>query len=1178
MSRHRNMHRMDLDDYYDNDGEDYDEDDYDATAEEGYADDDVAFHVPYDPSEHKATVNAGLQKEIALVSQVVGRCHSDNHIRKVLVAHGNNVERTIDYILSDQEKGNVNLSGGPVGCTIEKAHLHPAATCQSLELRRKAMAEVAAPILESAPVVSMQGNSLKIFKQKSHSSKDVPETDTNDDLVLKCTYSIQEIPEDSLVFLQDGGDVVDSVEMAVFKPPAITNFFYHRGSPLKYKIHRDPPFQYLSSNSSRNISGSDLDNGSKKHAFVDVDIVSKTASTDSVASITLPVAASLIDRRGQISSHAPTSSLALGSLHRPTPISHVRVSGDSKVGSFSSSKLPSKYATHTMKNTPSSEGNRNESPLLSIKSISSANTPALTTQPLSTSKNSLSSILSRTQSSRPQISDISTVQSNSSLMSLSSLAELQKRPSLNGGRQSVIKSALSALTSSQSSSSSIVSSQNISGSSARAPLQPKPHQITLSQLSAGPLSAFTQPSLLSSLGNNKFSSGSASKSATGSYVSTNTLISARNSSTKTLRNLSFTQESIDIEPITAATSGPFAPPTINGAPSCFAGFIIKRALYIHQSGLTNRHSLLSVDVRSSSSVAGLSAFEFNQPSPDDTVKMARTKKTVGGKTCRTPASLSANSVDIVVSDMEALGFKSVKPSSRSHVDLKKKNQNMSSLVNTDISPQIDSLSKMSRTHSSESTSGIAKSQPGSLIKGSPKFKRINIKEELQKRLTEKQHMNLVVVGHVDAGKSTMMGHLLVILGEVSERTIKKYEREAEKIRKGSFAFAWVLDETEDERSRGVTIDVAVSKFETPKYLFTLLDAPGHKDFIPNMISGASQADVAVLVVDSIQGEFESGFDNGGQTREHAILLRSLGVRQLIVAVNKLDAMDWSLSRFEDVVAQLIPFLTQVGFKQQQVTFVPCSGFTGENLQKRQADALCKWYSGPTLVEALDSFTIPVRAVDRSFRLSIQDLFKGAMGAGSGGDVTVSGRIEAGSIQLGETVVAMPIGESGQVRAIEVDGTGVAWASAGDHVSISFSGLDIQQLSMGDILCEPAAPVPVTNHFRAQIVTLDITTPLTIGVPIVIHHLGRSEAGFLTRLDSILDKATGQVIKKHPRVLTKNMTAVVEIRTQRLICLEPFQTTKELGRFMLRSSSVTVAAGVVLDILSFEKASKMLSTE
>ncbi|KAH6580704.1 hypothetical protein BASA60_002775 [Batrachochytrium salamandrivorans] len=1149
MSRHRNMHRMDLDDYYDNDGEDYDEDDYDATAEEGYADDDVAFHVPYDPSEHKATVNAGLQKEIALVSQVVGRCHSDNHIRKVLVAHGNNVERTIDYILSDQEKGNVNLSGGPVGCTIEKAHLHPAATCQSLELRRKAMAEVAAPILESAPVVSMQGNSLKIFKQKSHSSKDVPETDTNDDLVLKCTYSIQEIPEDSLVFLQDGGDVVDSVEMAVFKPPAITNFFYHRGSPLKYKIHRDPPFQYLSSNSSRNISGSDLDNGSKKHAFVDVDIVSKTASTDSVASITLPVAASLIDRRGQISSHAPTSSLALGSLHRPTPISHVRVSGDSKVGSFSSSKLPSKYATHTMKNTPSSEGNRNESPLLSIKSISSANTPALTTQPLSTSKNSLSSILSRTQSSRPQISDISTVQSNSSLMSLSSLAELQKRPSLNGGRQSVIKSALSALTSSQSSSSSIVSSQNISGSSARAPLQPKPHQITLSQLSAGPLSAFTQPSLLSSLGNNKFSSGSASKSATGSYVSTNTLISARNSSTKTLRNLSFTQESIDIEPITAATSGPFAPPTINGAPSCFAGFIIKRALYIHQSGLTNRHSLLSVDVRSSSSVAGLSAFEFNQPSPDDTVKMARTKKTVGGKTCRTPASLSANSVDIVVSDMEALGFKSVKPSSRSHVDLKKKNQNMSSLVNTDISPQIDSLSKMSRTHSSESTSGIAKSQPGSLIKGSPKFKRINIKEELQKRLTEKQHMNLVVVGHVDAGKSTMMGHLLVILGE-----------------------------TEDERSRGVTIDVAVSKFETPKYLFTLLDAPGHKDFIPNMISGASQADVAVLVVDSIQGEFESGFDNGGQTREHAILLRSLGVRQLIVAVNKLDAMDWSLSRFEDVVAQLIPFLTQVGFKQQQVTFVPCSGFTGENLQKRQADALCKWYSGPTLVEALDSFTIPVRAVDRSFRLSIQDLFKGAMGAGSGGDVTVSGRIEAGSIQLGETVVAMPIGESGQVRAIEVDGTGVAWASAGDHVSISFSGLDIQQLSMGDILCEPAAPVPVTNHFRAQIVTLDITTPLTIGVPIVIHHLGRSEAGFLTRLDSILDKATGQVIKKHPRVLTKNMTAVVEIRTQRLICLEPFQTTKELGRFMLRSSSVTVAAGVVLDILSFEKASKMLSTE
>ncbi|KAI8925585.1 P-loop containing nucleoside triphosphate hydrolase protein [Entophlyctis helioformis] len=456
------------------------------------------------------------------------------------------------------------------------------------------------------------------------------------------------------------------------------------------------------------------------------------------------------------------------------------------------------------------------------------------------------------------------------------------------------------------------------------------------------------------------------------------------------------------------------------------------------------------------------------------------------------------------------------------------------------------------------------------VKSSPKWKRVNVPEEFAKRSSSgKERLNLVVVGHVDAGKSTMMGHMLVLLGEVSERTIKKYERDAEKMKKGSFAFAWVLDETEDERTRGVTIDVAVSKFETPKHSYTLLDAPGHKDFIPNMISGASQADAAILVVDSNTGEFEAGFDHGGQTREHAILVRSLGVAQLIVAVNKLDAVDWSQERFSEIREKILPFLTQVGFKKQRVTFVPCSGFMGENLKTSSVAALKAWYSGPTLVEALDAFEAPARPIDKPLRMSIQDIFKGGIGAG-GGDVTVSGRLEAGCLQLGDPILAMPVHETGQVRAIEIGEESVTWAAAGDRVTISIAGLDVQQLGTGDVLCDPMRAVPVTTHFKAQIVTFDIAIPLTIGVPVVVHHLGRSEAGHISRLEAVLNKATGEVTKRNPRALTKSMTAIVEIRTSRALCIELFKDSKELGRFMLRSGSTTVAAGIVVDVLSYER--------
>ncbi|KAI9091731.1 P-loop containing nucleoside triphosphate hydrolase protein [Phlyctochytrium arcticum] len=429
---------------------------------------------------------------------------------------------------------------------------------------------------------------------------------------------------------------------------------------------------------------------------------------------------------------------------------------------------------------------------------------------------------------------------------------------------------------------------------------------------------------------------------------------------------------------------------------------------------------------------------------------------------------------------------------------------------------------------------------------------------------------MILLGHVDAGKSTLMGHLLFLLGEVNERTMKKFERDAEKMKKSSFAYAWVLDETDEERSRGVTIDVAITKFQTPHRKFTLLDAPGHRDFIPNMMSGASQADVAILVVDATPGEFETGFDAGGQTREHAVLIRSLGVSQLIVAVNKLDLVDWNKSRFDAIVEKLSAFLAQVGFRKQKLFFVPTSGFSGENLLKRENPDLKSWYSGPTLIDQIDAFEPPERAIDKHFRLSISDFFKGGIGAGGSGAVSVSGRIEAGNVQVGDAVLVMPINEKGTVRGLEVAEEPVKWAAAGDNVLMSLSGIDITHVNVGSVLCDPNAPIPVTTHIKAQIVTFEIQIPLTIGVPVVFHHQSLSEQATITKLVSLLNKSTGEVTKKNPRALAKNATAIVEIKTNRPLCIDTFRDSKDMGRFLLRAGPVTVAAGIVLEILSFEK--------
>jgi len=438
---------------------------------------------------------------------------------------------------------------------------------------------------------------------------------------------------------------------------------------------------------------------------------------------------------------------------------------------------------------------------------------------------------------------------------------------------------------------------------------------------------------------------------------------------------------------------------------------------------------------------------------------------------------------------------------------------------------------------------------------------LNIEEEYKKRQDGKDLLNLIVIGHVDAGKSTLMGHLLYRLGNVTKRAMHKNETESKKAGKGSFAYAWVLDETEEERTRGITMDVAMTTFETSTKSITLMDAPGHRDFIPNMIQGTSQADVAILVVDASVGEFESGFEQGGQTREHALLARSLGVNQVIVAVNKMDNVGWASDRYDDIVAKMKSFLKQAGFKESDVKYIPCSGMTGENLiEKATAPDLISWYKGECLTDQIDKFKPPQRPIDKPFRLCVSDVYKGQSGA-----FLVAGKVEAGHVQNGDRVLLMPAGEQGSIKALTHRETSVKWAAAGDHVTMTVTGVDVAHVSVGSVLCDTISPIKASSRFTARIVVFNVEMPIIKGFIVVLHCQSLSETATITKLVSLLNKNTGEVTQKRPRFLSKHANAVIQMQTARPVCIELFKDNRVLGRIMLRYGGKTIAAGVITEI-------------
>jgi len=427
--------------------------------------------------------------------------------------------------------------------------------------------------------------------------------------------------------------------------------------------------------------------------------------------------------------------------------------------------------------------------------------------------------------------------------------------------------------------------------------------------------------------------------------------------------------------------------------------------------------------------------------------------------------------------------------------------------------------------------------------------------------SEKPHLNLVVIGHVDHGKSTTMGHLLYEIGAVDQKTMDALTAESLKTGMGdTFKYAYVLDRLKEERERGVTIDLAYQKFETKRYYFTLIDCPGHRDFIKNMITGTSQADCAVLVVSAKKGEFESGIGPGGQTREHAYLAKTLGVNQILVAINKMDdpSVNFSKERYDECRKELEGLLKVVGYDVSKIDFVPISGWTGDNLTKPSDKT--PWYKGPTLLEALDKFEVPPKPIDKPLRIPVQDVYS-ITGVGT---VPV-GRVETGVLKEGDTVVFMPPNIKGEVKSIEMHHVRIPKAVPGDNIGFNVRGVAKTDIHRGDVVGHPDNPPTVAKEFIGQIIVINHPTAIAQGYTPVLHAHTATVATTFAELIQKIDPRSGQVIEEKPSFLKTGDGALVKFKPLRPLVIEPFSQIPQLGRFAIRDMGTTIAVGVVKEV-------------
>ncbi len=429
---------------------------------------------------------------------------------------------------------------------------------------------------------------------------------------------------------------------------------------------------------------------------------------------------------------------------------------------------------------------------------------------------------------------------------------------------------------------------------------------------------------------------------------------------------------------------------------------------------------------------------------------------------------------------------------------------------------------------------------------------------------QKPHLNLVIIGHVDHGKSTLVGHILYRLGLVDQKTIQVIEEEAKKKGKESFKYAWLLDKLKEERERGVTIALTYMKFETRKYFFTIIDAPGHRDFIKNMITGASQADAAVLVVSARKGEFEAGMSPEGQTREHAILAKTMGINQVVVAVNKMDATEppWSKERYQQIKEVLGKFLKSLGYDISKIPFIPVSAWTGDNLIERSPNM--PWYDGPTFVEALDMLEPPSKPVDKPLRIPIQDVY-----AISGVGTVPVGRVETGVLKVGDRVVFMPPGKVGEVRSIETHHVRIEKAEPGDNIGFNVRGIEKRDLRRGDVAGHTDNPPTVADEFTARIFVIWHPTAITVGYTPVVHIHTASVACRITEIQAKLDPRTGKVVEEKPQFIKMGEAAIVKFKPIKPLVVEKYSDFPPLGRFAMRDMGKTIGIGIVTDVKPME---------
>jgi elongation factor 1-alpha len=434
---------------------------------------------------------------------------------------------------------------------------------------------------------------------------------------------------------------------------------------------------------------------------------------------------------------------------------------------------------------------------------------------------------------------------------------------------------------------------------------------------------------------------------------------------------------------------------------------------------------------------------------------------------------------------------------------------------------------------------------------------------------EKAHINLVVIGHVDSGKSTTTGHLIYKCGGIDKRTIEKFESEATAMGKGSFKYAWVLDKLKAERERGITIDIALWKFETPKYFFTIIDAPGHRDFIKNMITGTSQADCGILVIPAATGEFEAAMSKDGQAREHALLAFTLGVKQMIVAVNKMDekSCNYAEARYKEIKDEVAAYLKKVGYNPDKILFVPISGWQGDNMVEKSPNMA--WYKGPTLIEALDSLDAPKRPTDKPLRLPLQDVYK----IGGIGTVPV-GRVETGILKPGDTVTFAPAGVSTEVKSIEMHHESLPQATPGDNVGFNVKGLSVKDIRRGYVAGNVKDDPPKgASEFFAQVIVLNHPGQISNGYsPVLDCHTAHIACKF-KEIVSKMDKRTGKVAEDAPKAIKSGDAAMVILVPQKPMCVESYAEYPPLGRFAVRDMKQTVAVGVIKTVTKKEIATK-----